>query len=168
MTMPFRYDTYCGLYCGACEILLANENGTREIVAKAWNRDPEQLRCMGCKTPVNSAFCSQCDIKACAKAKQVETCSDCGDYPCARLTGFRYDKYPHHSIIFQNLTSIQSCGMDPWLEQQRDRWTCATCGTRFGWYSQACPVCGSSLYNSIEEEKAIPKDGTCGSAPGPA
>jgi len=42
--MPFRYDTYCGLYCGACEILLANEKGSVEALAQAWNRDPESLR----------------------------------------------------------------------------------------------------------------------------
>ena len=32
--MKTKYDAYCGLYCGACYVMLANEKGTVEEVGK--------------------------------------------------------------------------------------------------------------------------------------
>ena len=40
----FRYDSYCGLYCGACEIIKAYQKELA-IGAKArWEDLPEQFR----------------------------------------------------------------------------------------------------------------------------
>jgi hypothetical protein len=41
--MDFRYDTSCGLYCGACDVLQANKSGTVETLAQAWGMEPDQL-----------------------------------------------------------------------------------------------------------------------------
>jgi hypothetical protein len=39
--MDYRYDTVCGLYCGACDVLLANEKHEVASLAKAWDMKPE-------------------------------------------------------------------------------------------------------------------------------
>ncbi|MBU1660900.1 MAG: DUF3795 domain-containing protein, partial [Chloroflexi bacterium] len=97
--MEFSYDTFCGLYCGACDIIQANKSGTVEILAQTWGMEPEQLLCRGCKSEVNAVYCIDCGIKACAKNRKVEYCFQCDDYPCTRLVDFRNDDYAHHSIV---------------------------------------------------------------------
>ena len=37
-----RYDAYCGLYCGACEIINAETDQDKERVAKAWGSKPDK------------------------------------------------------------------------------------------------------------------------------
>jgi hypothetical protein len=153
--LDFRYDTFCGLYCGACDVLIANKNDAVDALAQAWNLEPEQLRCCGCKSAVNAVYCVDCDIKRCAESKGVEYCFECGEYPCSRLVAFRNDEHSHHSVVLQNLGLVQSQGIEQWLEQQRDRWSCPNCGTEFSWYARTCAACGGELYSCEDEEKDI-------------
>lgn len=153
--MDFKYDTFCGLYCGACEVLIANKNETVEVIARTWNVEPEQLGCSGCKSAINAVYCVDCGIKRCAENKKVEYCFECDEYPCSRLVTFRNDEHPHHSIVLQNLDLVRNQGIDQWLEQQRIRWNCPNCGKGFSWYDKICAVCGSELYSCEDEEKDI-------------
>ncbi len=153
--MKFRYDSYCGLYCGACAVLIANREENLEEKAQEWNMDPADLRCAGCKSDETSIYCMDCDIRECAENKKVDFCFQCAEYPCERLIGFRNDKYAHHSIILKNLETIKEGGAQRWLDEQELRWTCPECGTKFSWYDEACKTCGSTLYNSVAEEKDI-------------
>ena len=65
-----RYDTYCGLYCGSCMVLKANEEGKLEKLSEKWGDKPEELICEGCKSSVNSVYCADCDIKKSAILKR--------------------------------------------------------------------------------------------------
>ena len=154
-TMEFRYDTFCGLYCGACDVLQASKRGTVEALAQAWGMEPAALRCQGCKSPVNAVYCVNCDIKACAEERQLDSCFQCDDYPCARLVDFRNDEHPHHSIVLQNLGQIQRVGLGHWLADQRARWSCPRCGSEFTWYDKSCGICGGAVSNCEEEEDRI-------------
>lgn len=153
--MEFRYDTYCGLYCGACEVLIANKNGEVEKLAKAWNMKTKELRCHGCKTETTASFCATCDVKKCAENKKVDFCFQCNEYPCARLVEFKNDKYPHHSVVLKNLDSIREKGINKWLEEQETRWSCPGCGMKFSWYDKVCKKCGEKLYSCEDEEKDL-------------
>ncbi|HEY8464483.1 MAG TPA: aminoglycoside adenylyltransferase domain-containing protein [Bacillota bacterium] len=66
--MGFRYDSYCGLYCGACNTLIANMENRVDKLAEILGRPPEELRCNGCKTEINSVYCRDCKLKKCAVA----------------------------------------------------------------------------------------------------
>ena len=81
----FRYDGYCGLYCGACPQFLATQNNTLEALAALRNSTPEAMRCQGCKSAVVSGWCQICNLKQCARSKGLELCGDCAQYPCADL-----------------------------------------------------------------------------------
>jgi hypothetical protein len=129
--MEFRYDTFCGLYCGACDVLQANKSGTVEALAQAWGKESEQLRCRGCKSKINAVYCKDCDIRLCAENKDIAYCFQCDDYPCARLAAFRNDDCAHHSIVLQNLSRLCRQGLERWLEDQRARWACPNCGAEF-------------------------------------
>ncbi len=153
--MESRYDTYCGLYCGACAVLVANESGEIEKKAKEWGEKPADLRCFGCKSNTNSVYCRECELKQCAESKKVEFCFKCDEFPCERLVVFKNDKNPHHSIVLKNLEHICKNGVTNWLEEQHIRWSCRGCGTKFSWYDKICTSCGEKVYNCQDEEKDL-------------
>jgi hypothetical protein len=153
--VDIRYEAYCGLYCGACEILLMNELGRIEEKAKEWKMDINDIKCLGCKSNQNAIYCRECYFKKCAQLKEIDFCNQCSDFPCEKLKDFRYDKFPHHSIVFKNLNEIQEKGCKKWLDKQKIRWECTKCGQRFTWYEDLCKKCGEKLFNCIEEEKKL-------------
>jgi hypothetical protein len=153
--MGFRYDTFCGLYCGACDVLQANQDGMVEELARAWGMDPGQLRCHGCKTDVNAVYCRQCGIKACARDRVLEYCFQCADHACPRLVGFWTDGCAHHALARRGLDALRRQGLDPWLAEQRARWSCPRCGAGFTWYDTQCRACGTPVYNCQDRERRI-------------
>ena len=142
----FRKDSYCGLYCGACELFLATQNGTLDILAEQRNMTPEELRCYGCKSGKNSTYCTSCSIKQCAREKHFEFCVQCQNYPCDPLRAFQ-QAHPHKLPIFRNLQTIQEQGVAAWLEAQQQRWNCSNCGACFAYYDEFCGKCGQRLDN---------------------
>ncbi|KPK70022.1 hypothetical protein AMJ82_04235 [candidate division TA06 bacterium SM23_40] len=156
-TMELRYDSYCGLYCGACPVLRANRDGRVEEVAGEWKMKPEDLRCHGCKTETLSSFCTSCDIKKCAEDEDVEFCFDCSEFPCKRLVAFKDDECAHHSIVLKNLEAIRERGLDDWLAEQKSRWSCPECGVGSAWYEKECGACGATLYSCKDEESDLEK-----------
>lgn len=150
-----KLDTYCGLYCGACVIYHANKNETINTLAKNWNMAPADLHCEGCKSDILSTFCRTCNLKTCAQEKGIESCIECGDYPCQELTAFCDDDAPHHSAIFHNLDLLQANGLEKWLHWQKMRWSCQECNTPFSWYQKKCSSCGAVLYSASKEESSI-------------
>lgn len=150
-----RPDAYCGLYCGACEVMAAHRKGTVAQVAQEWGRSEEDLRCDGCKTEVTAVYCRDCTFRACARGKGVEFCSECANYPCDALIAFRDDTSPHHSIVVHNLDRIAGIGGRAWCEEQRARWSCPACGEPFSWYADACPSCGGDVRSAIQEEREL-------------
>ncbi|MFX0029194.1 MAG: DUF3795 domain-containing protein [Candidatus Hermodarchaeota archaeon] len=153
--MKNRYDAYCGLYCGACEILLMNELNRIEEKAKEWNMKVDDAICYGCKSSQNAIYCRNCYFKKCAEAKKVGFCSQCNDYPCMQLREFKNDKFPHHSVVLKSLEAIKEKGYKQWLVDQEIRWKCKICGSRFAWYKDFCDNCGEELYNCVKEEMTL-------------
>lgn len=153
--MKERFDTYCGLYCGGCEVLIANQKGFVEEKAKEWNMDPNDLICNGCKSDTVATFCQTCGMKVCAEEKGIEFCFQCSDYPCKMVSDFKNDDRPHHSIIFHNLGLIKELGIKQWMQDQEKRWSCPTCGEKFSWYSDKCSNCDSVVKNCLDDEKEL-------------
>ena len=152
--MSFRYDSYCGLYCGACNIMGANERGDSEYLKKfaaEYKCKTEDLICRGCKTAKPANVCAQCKIRVCAMGRGVEFCNECVDYPCQNLTDLSR-RLPHLKALFRNLAAIKEKGVEAWLGEEKKRWACPQCGERFYWYSEKCAQCGTELYNATKEE----------------
>lgn len=164
--MASRYDTYCGLYCGACDTLLANEQDRVGLLARRWKMSAEALTCRGCKSGVASVWCTKCEIRRCAMARGVEFCFECTDYPCNQLRAFAADDSPHHSVVLKNLEAIRVKGVAAWLEEQKARWSCPQCGTRFSWYDRRCGRCRQRLYDCRGEEADLRSAGGRGAVGG--
>ena len=169
----FKYDTYCGLYCGACDIMAAFKKSTVENTKPQWEDLPVEFRknipagkaaeiiCYGCKSDTVFIGCSKCLIRNCAKEKmQVETCFDCGKFPCLKFRVFGFirklmeKKLPHLKSAHRNQLTIQEKGLAVWLHQQEALWKCPQCRTDFTWYSQTCPKCGNEL-ESVKDFRLI-------------
>lgn len=158
-----RYDTYCGLYCGACDIMQAYQKELKTGTPAQWDEMPEEFQqhipqgtiaCRGCKTDMVFIGCSKCPIRKCARKQiGIESCLDCRKYPCLlhKITNlvkkFRKmkQKLPHCKIVSKNLETIRQKGMQTWLEEQEEVWKCPDCGTDFSWYQKTCAQCGKEL-----------------------
>jgi len=88
---------YCGLDCDKCEAFIAtaqNDDALRAKVAGQWSKayhaeiKPEHINCAGCRSVgVKVQFCETlCEVRKCASGRKLETCAQCGDFPCSRLS----------------------------------------------------------------------------------
>lgn len=158
-----RFDTYCGLYCGACEILNARTEEQKQKVVRDWREmwtvSPEQVTCRGCKTEKPFLMCRNCRIKDCASEKGLEFCYQCPDYPCEHYRRSqdyisKYEHLQHWKTARQNLEFIRTHGVAAWLEEQKSVWSCPDCATHFSWYMERCPDCGRNLRGERDYERA--------------
>jgi hypothetical protein len=110
----------CGLFCGDCRIYIAystDDNDSRKKIAKEYSEirrrslGPEQVKCLGCKSPDSSCWNSKCAIRACAEEKGVEFCYQCRSYTCDLLQEF----LGQHPEARENLKMISKVGPDAWL-----------------------------------------------------
>ena len=153
--MKYRYDSPCGLYCGSCGSLLATMEGKIEERAKEWGMKPEDVVCHGCLSEHTASFCNACEFKDCAKAKGIEYCFECNEYPCQKLKDFQGDEWPHHSLVFKNCDRLKEVGVKQWLAEQKERWKCSSCEKTFMWYDEKCSGCGGDVYNAKDEAEDL-------------
>ncbi len=146
----FNYDSYCGLYCGACSVLKAYQTGSKDDLAVFFGDEAGlELKCCGCKSDTVFSNCVNCQIRYCAADKKVEHCIECKEYPCSLLSpdNLKYmtDRVPHVCLTSQGLLAIQEVGLDQWLADQAIKWKCPECQTDFSWYTAQCSKCGKDL-----------------------
>lgn len=143
---------YCGLYCGACEVYRqVHDQSDRYLEEQA-----AQLSyggCKGCGSDLHSAWCKECTFRACAKERGVRHCADCREFPCQKIREFDEDGVPHHAGVLASLERLRQAGMERWLEEQRQLWSCRECGSSQQWYSRACTECGQSFAGLEEIEE---------------
>ena len=93
-----KYIAYCGLDCEKCEARIAtvkNDDKLREKIAKEWSElnkvtiNKEMINCEGCRIDgKKTLFCdSLCEIRKCAKNKNIETCGNCKDMKTCEKVG---------------------------------------------------------------------------------
>jgi hypothetical protein len=103
----------CGLDCGLCP--------------RYYTEGPS--RCPGCAGPGFFEKHPTCSfITCCVKNKNLEVCSECPDFPCAKnKTAGEYEQvkesssYPSYKKAVPNLLFIKQHGIRPFMEQQEKR-----------------------------------------------
>lgn len=135
--MEYVLDGYCGLYCGACPMMLDTITG----------KGPTP--CHGCKSEQPAGHCAECVIKACARSKGYDFCDLCAELAsCEKMNGFMSDpEWPYHQGVLKNFVAIRAVGKDQWLQDQKNRWQCSACGTQHSWWDETCPQCGEMVEN---------------------
>lgn len=135
----FVPDGYCGLYCAACPQYMGTKNNQIDVT--------DENACKGCKSDtVAKGWYIKCNLKACAKTKNVEFCYECSEYPCENLKTFKQDPdYPYHSEVFDYMNTIKTSGKEAWLQDMESRWKCTQCGSSFNWWTTKCEQCGNAV-----------------------
>lgn len=141
--MDFVLDGYCGVFCGACPILLVTREGS---IA-------EEKQCFGCKSQKPGGYCAICGIKACAIQKGFEFCNECSEMnTCKLMQAFISDQqYPYGKCVLNNMEEIRISGLPSWLEKQNKRWRCEHCSEPYSWYQETCSQCGRSVKNYLAD-----------------
>ncbi len=90
----------CGITCSKCDAFLAlKENYSmdkRKKIAEKWSKEyggdikAADIACEGCQSNTNNIFshCKICEIRKCAREKNIENCAHCDKYPCDGLVEF--------------------------------------------------------------------------------
>jgi hypothetical protein len=115
-----------------------------------WQATPEQMHCSGCKTDDVFVNCGYCPIRPCARSKGVEFCIECIEFPCQihhhiKMAADQIPVLKHLKAIVKNQEYIKTHGIEKWLDDQKAKWKCPQCGTRFAWYTEECTSCKRDL-----------------------
>jgi len=113
----------CGLDCFNCNIHENNlTDSLVELIHTKMGVPKEEIACKGCRQQDGKHFHLQADGCAtlnCVKAKGVEFCFDCDDFPCAFLapTADKATQYPHNMKVY-NLCRIKKIGIECWIGEE--------------------------------------------------
>ena len=112
----------CGLDCFNCE--LYEDNLTDELEERIHVKmgvPKEEISCRGCRQQDGKHFHlpNGCATLDCVKAKRVDFCCNCNDFPCAFLapTPDQAARYPHNFKVF-NLCRIKKVGLERWIQEE--------------------------------------------------
>ena len=89
----------CGLTCTECPAYLATKAADQlalEELAKTWSVEynaeltAADCTCEGCHSTTGPwmSHCAVCEIRSCGSERGVESCAECSDYACEKLTAF--------------------------------------------------------------------------------
>jgi len=128
----------CGIYCGACAIYKGEikETAVRlgDIVTAYGFRESSRfipelevypqfihvltwfagLTCVGCRAGGGNP---NCFVRQCCAEKKIETCSQCGGFPCLQLNDLQRTR----PGIIENLNEIKEKGVENWAKEQKKK-----------------------------------------------
>jgi hypothetical protein len=61
------------------------------------------------------------------------------------------DKYEYRHKMFYNLVRINKIGLDDWLEEQKELWSCPECGGNVVFYENKCIKCSLIQKNVMKK-----------------
>jgi hypothetical protein len=129
--IPTAMLAACGMNCKVCYVHLKKKKN-----------------CLGCRNQDQNKpeHCRQCKIKDCAARQGVDFCVNCPTFPCAILKRMdkSYQQRYQVSLIAQ-ATRLQSIGMQPYLLEEKQRWTCPHCGGVLSLHDKTCSDCGKAM-----------------------
>ncbi len=132
-----KYVTYCGLYCSLCAHMARMPVQARELRAtmrkEGWEHYGEAVHpgfgefwhilerlaetdatCPGCRGGCGSPGC---EIRTCAREREVEICPLCADYPCEHIERLGRS-YP---TLIADGVRLRETGLDAWIAEQEER-----------------------------------------------
>ena len=132
MKMPEKIEasmiSICGVNCLACSVHLDSKNP-----------------CPGCRASIEKITrksCRNCVKKQCVFKRGFQWCFECRCFPCTRIKsiGQRYRQNYDVDLIQNGLDAKQH--MDAFLQAQRERFACKSCGSVIDQHHQRCSECG--------------------------
>lgn len=100
--------------------------------------------CAGC---LNSDLgkpehCRNCAIKDCVRTRGLDYCFQCPEYPCKRLK-YMEKSYQtrYQASLMANSAAVQALGLEAFMAEQREKYTCPACGGIISLHDRACSQC---------------------------
>lgn len=82
--------------------------------------------------------------------RQITYCFECSEYPCKQIK--RLEKsynIRYHASLMENSQTVKEQGMDGFLVQQKEKYTCPECGGIISIHDAECSEC---QWKYLEEE----------------
>lgn len=112
----------CGLGCFICDF--HEDNVTAELLELIHSKmgiPKADIPCKGCRAQDAKHFHlpDGCRTLDCVKAKGVDLCCNCADFPCLYLapTADQAGRYPHNMKVY-NLCRIRKIGLQKWADEE--------------------------------------------------
>lgn len=100
--------------------------------------------CAGCLSSDTGKpeHCRKCKIKGCIMGKGISYCFECFEYPCKLINNLEksYNKRYQASLI-ENSRFVQEHGLDYFMVQQKEKYTCPKCGGIISIHDRKCSEC---------------------------
>lgn len=120
----------CGVDCMVCYRHLAARNP-----------------CPGCRSGEagKPAHCRKCAIKSCLFEKGLSFCLECAAFPCKAVKNLdRSYRSRYQASLIENSGAVRAQGMRAFLEQERNRFICKSCGGVISLQDHLCSECGNA------------------------
>lgn len=131
MKMPQRMDPKmfapCGMNCTVC-------------YKHCYHKKP----CLGClySDEGKPEHCRACKIKDCVREKGLSYCYQCAEYPCKRIQNLEKSyRKRYHASLMQNSRMVQEAGLEAFMQNQRETFTCPKCGGVISLHDDVCSEC---------------------------
>jgi hypothetical protein len=124
----------CGMNCGICRAYLAYTHGIPTKRGKV-------THCAGCLPRAKNCYIK----RGCNKLSkhQIQSCHQCDTVPCKNLAHLdkRYRERYDMSMV-ENLQTINAKGIEGFLDEQVQKYTCPSCGGVVSVHDGKCYSCG--------------------------
>lgn len=86
--------------------------------------------------------CRKCKIKDCTREKGITYCYECSTYPCKQIKSLEKSyNTRYHASLMENSKAVQEHGIASFLEQQRKKYICPSCGGIISIHDKECSEC---------------------------
>ena len=140
----------CGLYCGVCAIYIAHRDDNLKFkerlvnVYKPLTEAIDDVQCTGCLSEgIIFGFCQNCPIKSCVKEKEIESCTQCNEWPCKIIN--RFPIPVAKKVIMRAIPQWRELGTAEWVEKEEERYHCPNCGNFLFRGAKRCNKCKISV-----------------------
>ncbi len=123
----------CGIFCPACA---------------AFNKS-----CLGCPSEIKEQKRKSkwsCKIRACCYDEmKIDYCGQCAQFPCKTInkkliSSHRGDtRFAYRHEIPDNMEKLKRLGVDRYIKNKRQEYTCPACGGIVYFYYDSCSQCGA-------------------------
>ncbi|HME55895.1 MAG TPA: DUF3795 domain-containing protein [Candidatus Lokiarchaeia archaeon] len=135
----------CGINCGVCAAYLA--------YSKGMTKQSGVSLCAGCR--VRNKNCTFIKKNCSARiGKEIEYCFQDSGFPCDKLQDLD-DRYRRDYGIspIENLKVMRDLGMDAFIEQQDQAFTCTNCGGTISVHNGFCYDCQKDKIETYVKQK---------------
>lgn len=126
----------CGMNCNVCSGYLGLQYNVK-------NQGIRISYCLSCRPRDKKCAVLK---KRCKRLMNhtVQYCYECPEYPCDKLRDIdtRYKTLFRMSLL-ENLTDIKENGIEKFIETQKEKWRCPTCGGVICCHNGLCYQCDS-------------------------